>query len=93
VLLAPHHGSRTSSSEAFVAAVAPRIVVHSAGWRHHFRHPRPEVVARYAQAGARQYVTGRGGTISVWRDGASGRIEVREHRREAARWWNAPAGP
>lgn len=93
VLLAPHHGSRTSSSATFVDAVRPQVVIHSAGWRHPFRHPRPEVVARYAELGARQYVTGQGGAISVWRDGASGRIEVREYRRDAARWWNAPAGP
>jgi competence protein ComEC len=93
VLLAPHHGSRTSSSPALVAAVRPAVVIFAAGWRNHFRHPRAEVVARYADAGARQYVTGQGGAISVWRDAESGRIEVREHRREAVRFWNAPAGP
>jgi competence protein ComEC len=93
VVLAPHHGSRTSSSAAFVDAVRPRVVIHSAGWRHHFRHPRPEVVARYAALGARQHVTGQGGTITVWRDPATGRLEVSEFRREAARFWSAPAGP
>ena len=91
VLLAPHHGSRTSSSPAFVDAVRPQVVIHSAGWRHHFRHPRPEVVARYAALGARQVVTGQGGAITAWREG--GRIEVREHRREAGRFWNAAPGP
>src|SRR6185295_5377404 len=93
VLLAPHHGSRSSSLPEFVAAVRPEFVIHSAGWRHHFRHPRPEVVARYAEAGARQFVTGQGGAISVWRDTESGKVEVREFRREAARFWNAGAGP
>lgn len=93
VLLAPHHGSRTSSSPAFVAAVRPGIVIHAAGWRHHFRHPRPEVVARYAALGARQHVTGAGGAISAWRDPESGVLVLREHRRAAARFWNAPAGP
>lgn len=92
VLVAPHHGSRTSSTETFVAAVRPSVVVYGAGWRNHFRHPRPEVVARYAAVGGRQYVTGNGGAISIARDPASGRLEVREHRREAARFWNAPAG-
>jgi competence protein ComEC len=93
VLVSPHHGSRTSSTAGFVDAAQPQVVIHSAGWRHHFRHPRPEVVARYAAAGARQHVTGQGGAISVWRDPGSGQIEVEEFRREAARWWNAPAGP
>jgi len=93
VLLTPHHGSRTSSTPEFVRAVRPQVVIHSAGWRHHFRHPRPEIVARYAAVGARQHVTGNGGAVSVWRDPGSGAIEVREHRREAARFWNATAGP
>jgi len=93
VLLAPHHGSRTSSTQEFVDAVRPQVVIHAAGWRHHFRHPRPEVVARYANLAAAQYVTGNGGAISVWRDPESDRLEVREFRREAARFWNAPAGP
>jgi competence protein ComEC len=93
VLLAPHHGSRTSSTPAFVATVRPALVIHSAGWRNPFRHPRPEVTARYAAAGAAQHVTGVGGAIAVWRDAATGRLEVREHRREAARFWNAPAAP
>lgn len=93
VLLAPHHGSKTSSTAEFVAAVQPQVVIFGAGWRNHFRHPRPEVQARYAGVAARQYVTGNGGAIGLWRDPASGRIEVREYRREAAKWWNAPAGP
>jgi len=93
VLLAPHHGSKTSSTPWFVDAVRPQVVVYAAGWRHHFRHPRPEVVARYAAIGARQFVTGNGGGITLWRDAESGLIEAREYRREAARFWNAPAGP
>jgi competence protein ComEC len=93
VLLAPHHGSASSSTPAFVQAVRPQVVIHAAGWRNHFRHPRAQVTARYAAAGAVQYVTGNGGAISLWRDPQSGRIEVREYRREAARWWNASAGP
>jgi competence protein ComEC len=93
LLLAPHHGSRTSSSAAMVDAVRPAVVVHAAGWRNHFRHPRPQVRERYAAAGASQHVTGEGGAIRVWRDPAGGGIRVEEHRRAAARWWNAPAGP
>lgn len=93
VLLAPHHGSRTSSSQAFVAAARPDVVVYGAGWRNHFRHPRPEVVARYATLGAAQYVTGNGGAVSITRSADSGALHVRQYRREAARFWNAAAGP
>ena len=48
VLVVPHHGSRTSSTPAFVAAVAARAAVFTPGYRNRFGHPRPEVVARYA---------------------------------------------
>jgi competence protein ComEC len=52
VLKAPHHGSHTSSSAAFVAAVRPQVAVISLGYRNSFGFPAPEVVARYLAAGA-----------------------------------------
>ncbi|MDH0867964.1 DNA internalization-related competence protein ComEC/Rec2 [Mitsuaria sp. GD03876] len=52
VLVVPHHGSRTSSSPAFVRAVSPRVAAVQSGYLNRFGHPRPEVVARYAEAGA-----------------------------------------
>lgn len=52
VLLVPHHGSRTSSSPAFVAAVAPRWAVVQAGYRNRFGHPHAQVVQRYQAVGA-----------------------------------------
>ena len=53
VLLVPHHGSRTSSTPAFIAAVAPDIAVYTPGYRNRFGHPRPDIVARYDGAGIR----------------------------------------
>lgn len=50
-LLAPHHGSRTSSSEAFLRAVQPTWVVVQAGRLNRYGHPAPEVVARYGELG------------------------------------------
>ncbi len=47
VLLAPHHGSKTSSSAEFLAAVGPQVVVVQAGYRNRYGHPAPEVMARY----------------------------------------------
>ncbi|WP_353852042.1 DNA internalization-related competence protein ComEC/Rec2 [Piscinibacter sp.] len=52
LLLAPHHGSRSSSSEEFLARVQPQVVVVQAGYRNRFGHPAPEVLARYRGAGA-----------------------------------------
>ncbi|MGH8679044.1 MAG: ComEC/Rec2 family competence protein, partial [Burkholderiales bacterium] len=63
ILLAPHHGSRTSSSEAFVAAVAPRLVVFAVGHRNPFGHPHPVVAMRYRQSGARLLRSDTAGAI------------------------------
>jgi competence protein ComEC len=46
VLLVPHHGSKTSSSEAFIGAVAPGTAVVQAAYRSRFGHPAAEVLAR-----------------------------------------------
>ena len=51
VLLVPHHGSKTSSTEAFLAAVAPQLGVVQAGYRNRFGHPVPGVLARYQALG------------------------------------------
>jgi competence protein ComEC len=51
VLWVPHHGSRTSSTPGFIAAVAPRVAVVQAAHRSRFGHPSPVVLARYAEAG------------------------------------------
>ena len=90
VLLAPHHGSRTSSTEDFIDAVMPQWVIHSAAWHSPFHHPHPGVVARYATAEARQIVTGLRGAITVHIDetGVSAPTSWREGHRH---FWNAPA--
>lgn len=49
VLLVPHHGSKTSSTAAFLDAVAPRTALVQAGYRNRFGHPAPEVLQRYHQ--------------------------------------------
>ena len=51
VLIVPHHGSKTSSSAAFLDAVQPRIAVFQAGYRNRFGHPAAEVLARYRERG------------------------------------------
>ncbi|MBS0469301.1 MAG: DNA internalization-related competence protein ComEC/Rec2 [Proteobacteria bacterium] len=51
LLLVPHHGSKTSSSEAFIDAVRPQLALVQAGYRNRFGHPAPEVAARYEERG------------------------------------------
>jgi competence protein ComEC len=50
-MTAPHHGSKTSSTPEFLAAVAARDVIFPVGYRNRFGHPKDEVVARYVASG------------------------------------------
>jgi competence protein ComEC len=69
VLKVPHHGSRSSSAPGFVAEIAPRLAVVSAGRRNAFGHPHPEVVDRYERQGALVLRTDRDGAVTVSTDG------------------------
>ncbi|EED37483.1 competence protein [Stenotrophomonas sp. SKA14] len=87
VVLVPHHGSGGSSSAAWVAAVAPRLALVSAGHQNRFGHPRREVVQRWQAQGAEVLATADAGAIRVWL-GAQG-LQLREQRVHASRWWDA----
>lgn len=65
VLKVPHHGSRQSSTEALLRAVRPEAALLSVGHRNPFRHPHPDVLARYQADGVRIWRTDRDGAISV----------------------------
>lgn len=75
VLIAPHHGSRTSSSEEFLAAVAPQAVFISCADRPGSGLPHPQTLDRYAARKASVYRTDWNGAIQLTTDGRSYRIE------------------
>lgn len=79
-LLAPHHGSKSSSSMAFVRQLAPELVIHSAGRDNRYGHPHPQVVRRYQWEGARQFNTASSGAIQWCSDTPA---DVQQHRRQA----------
>jgi competence protein ComEC len=85
VLLVPHHGSRTSSTAAFVQAVGARYAVFPVGYRNRFGHPKDEVVERYRASGATLLRTDREGAVSVSFAGEG--IGVREERAVRRRYW------
>ena len=95
VLWVPHHGSHSSSTADFIAAVAPRVAVVQAAHRSRFGHPAPAVLARYAAAGVPVIATASCGAWR-WRSqaGLVG-IEGRCTRWERRRYWHHPltAGP
>ncbi len=84
VLLAAHHGSKTSSGAGFVKALAPDLVVFTAGYRHRYGHPHPDVVARFESAGSTMFNTATTGALrlTLTNDG----IDVLPWRDKAPFW-------
>ncbi|MDY0012306.1 MAG: DNA internalization-related competence protein ComEC/Rec2 [Rhodocyclaceae bacterium] len=86
VLVAPHHGSRSSSSPALTATVQPREVIYPVGYRNAFHHPHPEVVARWEALGARSWRTDLGGAVMV--EAAGNGLRLHTHRQGRPRYWH-----
>ncbi|GGY84982.1 DNA internalization-related competence protein ComEC/Rec2 [Marinobacter zhanjiangensis] len=87
-LIAPHHGSKTSSGEAFVARLAPQKVIFTAGYRHRYGHPHPDVVARYRAVGSSLLNTATSGALRL--DLRPGRVDVVRWREGAPFWIRGP---
>jgi len=85
VLLAPHHGSLTSSTPAFLAALRPRWVVIPVGHRNRYGHPHPEVLARYRAAGVALARTDRDGAVTLRMQGDQ--LTLERARETEQRYW------
>ena len=85
VLLVPHHGSKTSSSEAFLDVVQPRVAVVQAGYRNRFGHPAEMVMARYHQRGIAVFDSPHCGA-ATWL--SSQPQDVQCQRQRALRYWH-----
>ncbi|HWU84206.1 MAG TPA: ComEC/Rec2 family competence protein, partial [Rhodocyclaceae bacterium] len=83
----PHHGSRTSSTPEFIAAVDPRSVLIPVGYLNRFRHPHPAVLERYA--GRAVYRSDRDGALTVEYSAAG--MQVTSTRAADRRYWQAGA--
>ena len=86
VLVAPHHGSRTSSSEQFIAAVAPQLVLFPVGYANRYGHPHAFVEARYRNFGATLLRTDELGAITLKFTGSG--IDVAGWRQHDRRYWH-----
>jgi len=84
VLLAPHHGSGTSSTAAFLQAVAPTLGIFQVGYRNRYRHPQKLVYARYGAMGIERVRTDERGAVTL--SFGSG-LDVATFRATHARYW------
>ena len=87
ILIVPHHGSKTSSTEEFIAAVDPRWALFPVGYHNRFKFPRPEVVERYRQHNIGLLESSRLGAITfqLRREGISAPEAFRDGE---SRYWN-----
>jgi competence protein ComEC len=89
VMVASHHGSRSSSTPVWLAATrpeAPQVVIFSAGYRNRYGHPHPDVVSRYREAGAALWNTAEAGAVTI-EVSQSGDIRVIAERKRRPKWW------
>ncbi len=86
VLLAAHHGSKTSSSQKFIQFTKPDYVVYSAGHRSQHGHPHPQVRRRFQAIGSHELSTAESGAlIFEWVDDSP--VKIIEYRKAHRRYW------
>ncbi|MFZ2542406.1 MAG: DNA internalization-related competence protein ComEC/Rec2 [Gallionella sp.] len=85
LLVAPHHGSKTSSTAEFVSAVSPEYAVFTVGYRNRYGHPKQEVMQRYADNGAQLLRSDTDGAILVEMN-AQG-LQINSYRNANRRYW------
>ena len=76
ILVVPHHGSRSSSTAAFLEAVRPKEALISAGWDNRFGFPHVQVLRRFHEHGIRTWCTAQDGAIRIVTDGKTYRIQT-----------------
>jgi len=87
VLIAPHHGSKTSSTEDFLQQVNPKWILIPVGYKNRFHHPHPQVLKRYQQQGYQWFSTAKGGALQVFMTQKGQKLRV--YRDEFGKYWNA----
>ncbi len=86
VLIAPHHGSKTSSTAAFLDAVKPETILIPAGYRNPFHHPSKEVLARYQTINAKILTSANDGALTVKLN--SDGVKIESLRDTVGKYWN-----
>ena len=88
ILVAPHHGSRSSSHHEFIKWVDPKYVIFTAGYKNRFKHPHKYVIQRYSQTSAKLLTSADHGAIQFLLTPYNENIEPVTFRQSAARHWH-----
>ena len=91
IVLVPHHGSLTSSTAPFVTRVRPGLAIASAGFANRWGFPRPAIVERWQDSGARVLATGTSGAVSASVCAHGGIRDLRQNREAMQRFWHGSA--
>lgn len=91
ILIAPHHGSKTSSTDIFIKHVTPKAVIYTQGYENRWRFPALNVVERYRQHNVQQYFTSSEGyTLVTFRKGS---FKVNTLRSDLKKRWYLKGKP
>ena len=88
-LVVPHHGSKTSSSQAFLQAVNPEVALIPVGYRNRYRMPHSTVLERYKTMNIHLLETSNSGAITVKFGQKSTTNIISEYRKKAQKYWNS----
>ncbi|MBV8627464.1 MAG: competence protein ComEC, partial [Paraburkholderia sp.] len=88
VLLVPHHGSKTSSTEPFLDSIDPLLAIFQVGYRNRFHHPNPAVFSRYLARHIELSRSDTDGAVRVELNGAT--LSIEQYRATHRRYWMDP---
>jgi len=86
ILVAPHHGSKTSSTQPFIEAVHPETILIPNGYRNQFKHPSKEVIARYRDLNIPYLTSANDGAITV--SLKNDHLKIESLRGTDGKYWN-----
>jgi competence protein ComEC len=86
IVIAPHHGSLTSSSNDFVQAVQAKVIIFSTGFANQWKFPKTKVVKRYKQNGATEWITHKKGAITLIV--TKNKWKIKAERETIQHFWN-----
>jgi len=87
VLIVPHHGSKTSSTPEFIAAVGAKQIIFTVGYLNRFKHPKPLILERYAETGATLYRSDYNGALEIV-FARNKPISIETWRQSQPRYWH-----